>query len=539
MMELSDDQSSSAGTSLIVPATAIVTFIIILLFILPSFLLGQLTIQPRQKIIVGLARDSITIGQVFGFLGIYPKSEDNFYENIFNNNIFEGLGRISGGQVKPFLATGWTNPDDTTWRFTLREDVKFHNGDPFTAYDVKFSIETALKEGWPASFNFETVKLVEVVDDYTVDIKTNDPDPILLNRLVFAFVVSEKQFKQKNKDENAVGTGSYRFVSLDKEKAILAANENYYLGAPKVKRVIYKFYPEETTDKQLVEAINIGEVDLVFGDESDVTTFANKDVQIKTLADPFITFLFLDTSNDKSPYIEKTPNPLKNKLVRQAIYKAIDVDAIFKASSLSAIPANQFVTDAIFGYNPNIERPQPNVEEAKQLLRIAGFADGISLALDVSNPLVKEAEAIAKELSKININIRVNGVENDKFLEKVLVKKDTSAFILDYGAETYDAGEIFTAVFHTPRDNFGSNNFTGYSNLEIDKLAEEIAVTFNLRARKQKLQEATVKAVEELPIIPLFNRKFFYVISNNFDWNPTAFGAIYVNEITGRDIISN
>jgi peptide/nickel transport system substrate-binding protein len=151
-----------------------------------------------------LKRDLVTIAQFVPFAGVFPNSAAEFNDVVFNNNVFEGLGRVVGGEVKPALATSWTNPDNSTWRFKLRNKVKFHNGDSFTAADVKYSIDEALKNNWPNAFNLGTVKSVTVVDDYTVDIKTTTPDPVLLNRLVFAFIVSEKQFKEKKKGEKSL-----------------------------------------------------------------------------------------------------------------------------------------------------------------------------------------------------------------------------------------------------------------------------------------------------------------------------------------------
>lgn len=494
--------------------------------------------EPGPKVVTGLERGSITIGSNSRFTDIFPNSSPDFKDVVFDNNIFDGLGRIVEGQVKPALATSWTNPDNITWVFKLRKGVKFHNGDPFTAADVKFSIDQALKNDWPNSFNLSTVKSVEVVDDFTVNIKTTSPDPVLLNRLVLAFIVSEKQFKEKEKSEEAVGTGPYKFVSLDKENAVLEANEGYYLGAPKVKRVIYKFYPAETTDKQLVEKVQKGEVDLVQIDVASAAQNIGSGLQLKSLTDPFITILWLDLDRDKTPFINKTPNPLKNKKVRQAIFKVMDISSVTKDADLSAVAASQLVNSSIFGYNPEIQRPLPNVEEAKKLMEEAGFANGFNLTIDIFQGREMEVDAVAKELKKININVKTNSVTLDNFVEKILIKRDTSAFIVDYAAETYDAGEIFTNVLHTPKGSFGSDNLSNYSNSEIDKLAEEIATTFDSKTRLGRLQSAMVKAMEELPLIPLYNKENFYIINNNFDWTPTAFGAIYPNEITGREIVT-
>lgn len=493
--------------------------------------------EPTSRVVTGLSRDSIVIGQRSAVTGVFPDSAPEFYSVVFNNHIFEGLGRIVDGEPKPALATSWTNQDKNTWRFMIRKGVKFHNGNTLTADDVKFSIDEALKNNWPNAFNLGTVKSVTVVDDFTVDIKTNGPDPVLLNRLVYAFVVSEKQFKEKG-DKPAVGTGPYKFVGLNKSEAILESNGDYYLGQPKIKKVTWKFLPNASTDEKLVEAVKNGEVDIIAIRGKNLGNAVGSGYQVKTLADPFITFLWLDTARDKSPYISKSPSPLKNKLVREAMYKVVDINRIIESSEIAGVAASQFVTEDIFGYNPDVKRPEPNVEEAKNLMKQAGLPDGFSLTVDLEDAAEPVFEPIIKELAKINVKVKLNPISFDDLGKKVFETKDTSAFILEYGAETFDAGEIFLNVLHTPGGGFGGDNFLKFNNLEIDKLAEEIATTFESRSRREKLQETTKKAVVELPMIPLFSTKFTYIFRDNFDWTPTSFGAIYVNEISGREIVT-
>src|SRR3990167_3781590 len=531
-------ETSSAGAKKALIFIVIVLVIIVLAGV--GFLVFRGEPAPSEpKLVTGLERDSITIGYPISEAAIYPESQSEFYSQVISSNIFDGLSKLVNGQVKPNLVESWTNPDKNTWRFKVRKGVKFHNGDPFTASDGKFSIDQALKNEWPYSFSFSNIESVQVIDDFTVEIKTNGPDPILLNRLVYALIVSENQFKNRGKDP-AVGTGPYKLVSMNKEELVLEANQGYFLGVPKVKKVVYKILPDAITDEEMVKEFNEGKLDLIRVRDSSKATAVIGTQQIKPLADPFITFLWFDTARDKSPYVDKTPNPLKNKLVRQAIYRAIDVSKVIKARGTSSAPASQFVTSSIFGFNPNIKRPEVNVEEAKKLMKQAGFEDGFSLTIDVIDDALasKVGDAVSTALKEINIEVKLNTASGDTFVDKWIVNKDTSAFIVDYGAETFDAGEIFTAVLYTQKDPLGASNLTNYSNPELDKLADDIAVTFDLKSRQKKLYEATAKAIEELPMIPLYSSEPSYIIRNNYDWTPTAFGAIYANEISGRQMVN-
>ncbi|OGY24095.1 MAG: hypothetical protein A2172_00945 [Candidatus Woykebacteria bacterium RBG_13_40_15] len=499
------------------------------------YLIKNANKEPKEKVLTGLTRDKITIGSSVIVLGVFPESAAETRDIDFNNNIFDGLTRVINGEVKGALATSWTNPDKTTWRFTLRKGVKFHNGDPFTAADLKFSIDQAIAKEWPDTSYLITIKSVEIVDNFTVDIKTASPDPVLLARLANVPIVSEKQYKSKKADEQAVGTGPYKFVSLDDKEGVLEANESWYLGTPKVKKVVYKFYPVDTTDEQMAQALRRDEVDLIVLQEEKVVNSLKNDFQVKSSTGLEIRILWLDAAREKSPYVDKVPNPLKNKLVRQAIYKAIDTNEIIKEQGISTEPPSQLVTEGVFGYNPNIKRPKKSLEEARNLMEQAGMTGGFSMTLDTPEGVVKTANAIAKNLKEININVKVNPITKDTGFGKV-TSGDSSAFMLSYTADILDSGDVFADLLHTPTSNFGSSNFFSYSNSEIDKLAEEASSIFEPKKRLPKLQEAMVKAMEELPLIPLFQQKTFWVIRNNFDWTPTALGVISSNEISGREV---
>jgi len=253
------------------PVAALLIILIILALGVGWFLYtkNQTSKSPEEKIVTGLPRDSITIGQTVAPSGVFPNSVAEDADVAFNANIFDGLGKITDGKVEPALAVSWSNPDKNTWRFNLRKGVTFQNGDPFTAADVKFSIEEALnsikddvngvdvlKNDWPDVANLGSVKAVKVTDDYTVDVETVSPDPVLFNRLVFVPIVSKKQFGENTGKFTAVGTGAYKLVSITGTSAVLEANADYYLGAPRVKKVVYKFFPENTPDSKLIAALN-------------------------------------------------------------------------------------------------------------------------------------------------------------------------------------------------------------------------------------------------------------------------------------------
>jgi len=533
-------QSSGFSGKKVLAGIVLLLVIAVILVIALILVKGIQTNKSESKVTTGLVRDSITIGKNSPVLGVFPNSAPEIQDIEFNNNIFDGLTRVINGKVSPALAKSWTNPDKTTWRFYLREGVKFHNGDLFTAADVKFSIDQALnpKNEWPSAVYLGTVESVSVVNNSTVDIKTTKPDPVLLGRLAYVYVVSEKQYKSKKPQDPTVGTGPYKFVSLDDKMGILEANSSYYLGAPKVKKIVYKFFPEEATEEDLIAALKKGEADLITLRTQPQESSLVSEFQIKSLYTASTSWLYLDATRQKSPYVDKIPNPLTNKLVRQAIYKAIDINQIIKEVGLSAEPATQLVAETVFGYNPNITRPKRSVEEAKNLLKEAGVEGGFTFTLDTPVTSAKIGNIIADNLKDINITVKVNQVTKETGLPKMM-KGDSSAFILGNASDTLDSGDIFSVSLHTPTKDFGADNFLAYSNPQLDKLAEDASSVFESKARLPKLQEAMAKAMEELPIIPLYDLKQIFIIRNNFDWTPTALGFVYGNEITGREVTTS
>ena len=136
----------------------------------------------------------------------------NYHTLTINSNVFNSLvefGEIF--QIIPALAESWNNPDNLTWRFNLRNDVKFHNGYNLTAEDVKYLVESIKKDKKNTLYNFLTmVQEVIIIDDFTIEIITSEPYPLLLNKLVYAFIIS-KQYHEEITDQYPVGTGPYRF----------------------------------------------------------------------------------------------------------------------------------------------------------------------------------------------------------------------------------------------------------------------------------------------------------------------------------------
>ncbi|WP_249292187.1 ABC transporter substrate-binding protein, partial [Achromobacter ruhlandii] len=300
------------------------------------------------------------------------------------SNLYDGL-TMRGADLKlqPGLATKWEYLDDNKrLRFTLRQGVKFHNGEPFNAEAVKFTFERLLgAEGakGPQKSNYDSIGEVKVVDEYTVDFILKQPDPVLLTKLAGygAMIVPPKYIQEKGEENfntHPVGTGPFKFESYQpKVNVTLARNDDYWGGKPKLDKVVYRFISEPGTQ---VAELQAGRVDIAtlipLGLIETVKKSGNADV-IST-GGPVAFALRYNTKNGIT----------QNRDVRRALIMAVDRDTIVKQLLLGqAKTIASFQGPQSFGYNPE-QKPLPfNPAEAKKLLAGAGIKPGATVQIDV------------------------------------------------------------------------------------------------------------------------------------------------------------
>jgi peptide/nickel transport system substrate-binding protein len=272
-------------------------------------------------------------------------------------------------KVIPDLAVSWRTLDPTHWEFKLREGVKWHDGSPFTADDVVFTYQRARNvPNSPASFLqfLKHVAKTTAVDDHTLVIETDQPDPILLNEILNVWVVSRKNggnatTADYNSGKAAIGTGPYREVEwVPGDRIVLERFDGYFGDTPEWQRVTYK---PITSDASRVAALLSGDVDLISnvpGNDA-VTLKGNPKVTLGTMASNRCYFWTLDVDRDASPQLTDmdgkplTRNPLKDVRVRRAMSMAIDRDALVsRVMQGQAVAAAQFMPDGVPGTSPRL-----------------------------------------------------------------------------------------------------------------------------------------------------------------------------------------
>src|SRR5215510_11962599 len=238
---------------------------------------------------------------------------------ILGYNVFDHLAArdLKTGKVGPSLAVSWKSLDDTTWEVKLRSGVKFHDGTPFSANDVKATFDRVLnpENKLTARGNHAKIKSVEVVDDHTVRFRTDGPYPLFVERLTAQVMQSDKVIREKGHDfmqENPIGTGPYKLQKWNrKQDHLLVRNDDYWGPKPAFKYVRVRIIPEKATE--IAELLS-GGVDIIKAVPPDQMDVINKSGQARTATSPILRTAMLQL--DQSA--RSGPNPFTNKKVRQA-----------------------------------------------------------------------------------------------------------------------------------------------------------------------------------------------------------------------------
>ena len=472
------------------------------------------------------------------FNGFYPKIDFLNDQTVkINSNIFNCLVEFDEiFKINPALAESWNNPNNLTWRFNLRKDVKFHNGYNFTAEDVKYSIELIKGDKNNSLYGFlKMVNEVKIINDLMVDIITVEPYPILLNILANIYILS-KNYQENTTSEIPVGTGAYKFSEfLENNHLILERFDGYWNKKSKFLNVTFKFIDDY---KERVNSLVNGQIDIIdFILPSSIEELSQIE-GIKTLnyLHQVVTFLSFDFRENDSCCFKGEKNPFSDVRVRKAIYHAIDIDEMIGNVFYGyAEPASQFVTSYISGYNPTIERLSYNLEKARQYMKDAGYENGFEVVLDtttVSANRVNVSETILNQLSKINITVIINILSSNDFYTKIM-NRNSSFYLVGWGVDSGDAGEIFDNILRSVDINngFGEYNFGNYSNPDIDRIADDIFYNMNTIERLNLMQEGFAIAMQDVACVPLYIYKGISAIINEISWQPRADGLIKLEDI--------
>ncbi len=499
-----------------------------------------------------LARD-LTIG-----LSAEPSSIDPHFHNLSPNNqtrlnMFESLiAQDETQKPQPRLATKWEAVDETTWRFTLRQGVKFSNGADFTAKDVIYTAcRVPTVKDSPSAFTTYTKAFADMKaeGDHTLLIKTDAPAPLLPTESVAWGILSASAngvtgpitFKREgcegigtppqsadfNKPEVAVGTGPYKLVSYTRgDRLILERNENYWGDKPIWDKVVMR---PITSDGPRVAALLAGDVDLIEAPPvQDLDRIQKSGFTVIQGLSNRVIYLHMDQEGD-TPGVSGTngKNPFLDAKVRAAFSKAINRKAIVERimggvaqAAGELLPAPMFGT---LGREPETYDP----EAAKKLLTEAGYPDGFEVTLGTPNDRYvndeKIAQAVAQMLARIGVKVKVDASTSSQFFSR-RNKLDYSFYLAGWGATTGEMSSPLVSLVATydKATGRGATNSGRYSNPKMDAAIAEALRTIDDNKRAELLRQAQTIVLDEHGILPLHFEVTTWAFKKELGYKPRA-----------------
>ena len=485
---------------------------------------------------LGAGAQTVRIANQGDSLSMDPHSLNESLQLSVTGNVYEGLvGRNKDLSVAPGLATSWKQTSPTVWRFELRKGVQFHDGTPFTADDVLFSMARTQVEGSDMKSYTNDVKEVRKVNDHVVEIETKAPFPILPDVLTGVYIMSKKWCEtnqaQRPVDrrkgiENAAsfranGTGPYRLRERQPNvRTTFVRNGNYWGKIEgNAQEVIFTPIGNDATR---VAALLSGEIDVMEPVPVQDIDRVNGSPNTKALVAPELRTIFLgmDQKRDELLFSNvKGKNPFKDKRVRQAFYQAIDIDGIKKTVMRGASnPTALMVGPGINGFQPELNKRLPyDPDAAKKLMVEAGYPSGFEVTMNCPNDrYVNDAricQAVAANLSRIGVKINLAAETKGTYFPKIL-RRDTSFYMLGWTPATYDSHNALNALMACPDDKgTGQFNLGSYCNPKVDQLTKAVQSETDKAKRNALIKEAFQIHAADIGHLPLHQQALAWGVS--------------------------
>ena len=486
----------------------------------------------------------------------YPK-----FNQAATKQVYEALFDIDSNlAIVPQLALAWKSLNPTTWEFELRPDVTFHDGEPFTAADVVFSIERARAETSDFRGYVAGIVEIEALDDRTVRFTTSAPDPSLWLKLAEVAILSkawaERHGVTSPADYNGAGEETYasRHVNgtgpfmveafVPRGDYTLVRNPTWWGQADypdnNVDRVVHV---RKAGDVEKLTALLEGETDLLQGPPYSGLDRIRQNPDLKLVYGPklYTAFFGLDqrsaelrTSNIKGR------NPFKDKRVREAMARAIDMEtALRPLMGEFFIPAGMIVAPGMNGYASELDRPIPHdPERARALLVEAGYPNGFNVTVDCpaewGDDDMTVCESAAQQLGSIGIEVSINFLATDELLAKVETRHESDFFLESWDMDP-DSERVLTELFQSQ----SKLNLVGYTNPRIDELIEKIKIEMVTYARDAYLEEAWRTVTNDLAYLPIRHGVSVFAMRKNLDipadpWDVPRFRLARFNVASGK-----
>ncbi len=412
--------------------------------------------------------------------------------------------------------------DATTWKFELRPGVTFHDGTPFTAEDVVFSIERARAETSDLRDQVGGVVAVEAIDDHTVRITTTGSDPSLWLKLAEVAIMSKAWAQEhgvtrpadyiRAREEtfasrHANGTGPFMVEAFEPRGDYVLVRNPAWWGKADYPHNIDRIVHTRKGEAENVAALLEGEIDLLQTPPYWALDQIRSNPGLKLAYRTKLLTMFFGLDQG-SPELRssniKGRNPFKDQRVRQAMAHAIDIEAILRGlMGELLIPAGMLAAPGVNGYAPELDRPPAHdPQRARALLAEAGYPDGFSVTLDCANDWGDEeiatCKGVAEQLGAIGIRVAINFLSTNEYEAKAY-KDRQSDFRIDGWTMEPDPERVLRELFHSQ----SRWNLTGYANPRVDELIEKIDMEMVTYARDAYFEEVWRIVTDDLVYLPI------------------------------------
>jgi len=467
-------------------------------------------------------------------LTLDPQGQNEGPTSTMNSQIYEPLVRRDPNMVlEAALAESWGPKGSNVWEFKLRKGVKFHDGADFDAEDVVFTIGCAQHKNSDFQEQVKSITDIKVIDSHTVHFITDGPNPILPNEITNVYMMdkgwSEKHDVTAPQDfeggeenyavRNTNGTGPFILEKrLPDEETVLVKNNDWWglsSHPHNIDKIVYRPIKNAATR---VAALLSGEYDFVLDPPLQDLKRIDAQAGLKVVTVNQIRTIFFGMDQGVAELRTsdvKGKNPFKDKRVREAFYRSLDVDAIQRVvmEGLS-FPAGIITSPGVHGFTQELDQRRSfDVGAAKKLLADAGYPDGFTVQLDCPNNRYNNDEKICQAavamLAKAGVNVKLDAIPKSQHFPKIK-NRVSDFYMLGWGVPTLDSHYVFSYLFASD----GSWNGTGYNNPKVDELTQAFAVETDLAKRDQQIAEAWSIVKDDIVYLPIHHQVIAWGMSD-------------------------
>lgn len=436
-------------------------------------------------------------------------------------NIFDTLTmRDTDNQLVPRLATEWEAVDEHRWRFRLRDDVAFHNGEPFDAHAVKFSIERLIApETGSTIIELRSVSHVEVVDELTADIVMIDPDPVIPEKVsLFGGVMLPPGYLQDVGPEafarDPIGTGPFRFVSWRKAQLLrLEAHPDHWNGGPSFDELHFTAMPNPASALASIQS-NVIDIVSALDPEAALQLEGYKDVELQKYPGIRMHFVVLDTEHEI----------LSDSRVRRALNHAVDVPLLIDAVlNDSGREAATIVPREAFGFDPDVRPFERDQDRARALLAEAGYPEGFEIRFTASNEDQLVSEVLAGMLQEVGVSLELELLEPGTYAERLSSDNQAalgSMYLTGSTGWTLDGAATMQSYIRSDRRRSRINSE------EADEMMDILEQTVDSDTRLATFGQMQKWLHDEAAFLFLYQSDLDFATNGEVVWEPNVIGTL-------------